>query len=73
VLIWGLVRPGNRRYRVTIRFKGGGAGTLRRRTDARGYFRFTLPFRRGRQYRSTATIPRIGTVSGSWVRPYSFR
>jgi hypothetical protein len=76
VFVWGLVRPGSGRRQVTVRRRAGGGGSgsvLRRvRTNGRGYFSFVAPFRRGSQYRSTATVRGV-TISGAWVRSYRFR
>jgi hypothetical protein len=71
VRIWGHLRPGTGRRRVEIRVRGGGSAARRLRvvrTNRHGYFGFTSPFRRGRQWRALGP----GGLAGPWIRAYRF-
>lgn len=77
VRIWGHVRPGDGPHRVEIRFRDSNSGAGKElttvQTDHDGYFHFSTPFHRGRQWQAICKLPSGAELQGPFVRSYRFK
>jgi hypothetical protein len=75
VTIWGHVRPDGAPFTVKIQDRGtGGARTLKTvQTDGSGYFQFRTPFKQGRRYSASTSLPEGTELTGPFVRVYVFK
>jgi hypothetical protein len=75
VKLWGHVRPGEGPYRVEVRYRSrsGPSHRLRAvRTDRRGYFSFSAPYRSGRRWGAHCTLPGGRSLYGPYLHAFSF-
>ena len=75
VLLWGHVRPVSAPQRVEVRYRNatGPPHLLRTvRTNGRGYFSFKAPYRAGRKWAASATLPGGRRLAGPFLHAFSF-
>jgi hypothetical protein len=69
------VRPVSAPQRVEVRYRNGtGPPHLLRtvRTNGRGYFSFKAPYRAGRKWAASATLPGGRRLAGPFLHSFSF-
>jgi hypothetical protein len=74
VTIWGHVRPAGAPFTVQVKSRGGGAQTTKTvQTNGSGYFQFRTPFKQGRRYSASTSLPDGTELTGPFVRVYVFK